>query len=376
MKPAAFLPRYGSSSLADVLPSVLGAMGVPGESDLLQLPAAPRYCVLLIDGLGAQLLRRHPVQAPFLSSLRGLGSAGSITATAPTTTATSLTSLGTGLPPGRHGVVGFTSRVPGGTELFNALAWDPPQDPEQYQPYPSVFQRAEAAGVHTRVIGKRAFRNSGLTSVALRSSGFRPAETFGERVAAAVAAFDRPGRALAYVYEGDLDYTGHVHGCGSAAWRHHLAVVDRFAEELHDALPADTVLLVTADHGMVDVAREQRIDVDDIPALRQGVALVAGEARFRHVYAEPGAAEDVCAAWASVLGTRAVVRSRAAAVQAGWFGAVEERVLERIGDVVVSVNGDCAIERRSVFPGETRLVGLHGALTETEMLVPLLVGQA
>jgi hypothetical protein len=364
------LPRYGEASLADLLPSVLGALGIPGEHDLMGLPRSRRYCLLLIDGLGWNLLRAHPAQAPFLISLPGRA----ITAGSPTTTVTSLTSFGTGLPPGRHGVLGYTTRIPGTNELLNALKWHAAVDPATYQPHPTVFERAARAGVAVTVVGERKFRTSGLTIAGLRSPGFQGADTLGERVASAAGAAS-PNHSLVYVYDGDLDTTGHRAGCGSAAWQHQLTIVDRFAEELFDALPAETALIVTADHGMVDVDTANRLDVDDLPTLREGVALVGGEARFRHVYAEPGASSDVLAAWRAVLGDRAAVLSREEAVDVGWFGAVEARVLDRIGDVVASVGGDCAVEMRSVFPVEATLVGLHGALTADEMLVPLLVGQ-
>ncbi len=363
------LPRYGEDYLGEVLPSVLGALGVQGESDVLGLPRAERYCVLLVDGLGWRQLNAHPAQAPFLTSMRGRA----ITAGVPTTTAASLTSFGTGLPPGRHGVVGYTSRLPGTTHgVLNALKWDKSVDPVGYQPHPSVFQRAARAGVAVTVLGLRQFKGSGLTKVAMRSDGFRVADTPGERVALAQHACRGPAPSLVYVYDGDLDYTGHQNGWRSAAWRYQLAILDRFVEELHAALPDGTVLLVTADHGMVDVAAEKRIDVDDVPELYAGVELVAGDARFRHVYTGRGAAADVRASWEGVLGDRAVALCREDAVAAGWFGAVESRVLDRIGDVVVSVNGDCAVERRQVFPIEAKLVGLHGALTADEMLIPLL----
>jgi hypothetical protein len=367
---ALVLPRYGEASLTDLLPSVLGALGVTGEHDLLGLPPARRYCVLLIDGLGWNLLRSHQAQAPFLASLPGRA----ITVGSPTTTATSLTSFGTGLPPGRHGVLGYTTRLPGTTELLNALKWNPSVDPVAYQPHPTVFERAGRAGVAVTIVGQRRFRTSGLTTVGLRGPGFRGADSLGERVAAAaVGAGEEP--ALVYVYDGDLDFTGHKAGCASAAWRHQLAIVDRFAEELDESLPPGTVLVVTADHGMVDVGPDSRVDVDDLPELRDGVALVGGEARFRHVYTEPGAENDVLVRWRIVLDGRADVFSREDAVAAGWFGAVEARVLDRIGDVVASVGGDCAVEMRSVFPIEASLIGLHGALTADEMLVPLLVSE-
>lgn len=365
------LPQYGENSLADLMPSVLGAMGVAGEQNMLRLPRARRYCVLLIDGLGWNLLRAHPAEAPFLTSLRGRW----MTCGAPTTTVSSLTSLGTGLVPGRHGLVGYTSRVPGRNELFNALEWKPKLDPFEYQPYPSVFQRAVRAGITTSVLGQRMFRDSGLTSVAMRGP-FVGANSFGERVATAAARSQAGQESLVYVYEQDLDYTGHQVGCRSAAWRHQLAMTDRFAEELCDALPSGTILVVTGDHGMVDVDRSKRVDVDDMPTLRDGVALIAGEARFRHVYTTDGAVDDVYASWRSVLGGRAQVRTRAEAITAGWFGSVEDRVAERLGDVVVNVDGNCAIEYRSQFPRETKLVGLHGALTEDELLVPLIVAEA
>jgi Type I phosphodiesterase / nucleotide pyrophosphatase len=366
------LPRYGDESLADILPAVLGALGVPGEHNGLGLPLARRYCVLVVDGLGWRLLRSHPVQAQFLSSLTGRA----VTAGVPTTTATSLTSLGTGLTPGRHGVLGYTTRKPGTRDvLLNALKWDDDVDPRSYQPHPTVFERAASAGVSVAVLGQRKFARSGLTGAGLRSPNFQPADSLGERVALAAAACENSAEpSLVYVYDGDLDFTGHARGCGSAAWRHQLSLLDRFAEELYDALPAGTAMLVTADHGMVDVAPEQRIDVDDVPALREGVELVAGEARFRHVYSLDGAASDALAAWREVMGDRAVVLLRDDAVARGWFGAAEMRTLDRIGDVVVAVNGDCAIERRSVFPIESKLIGLHGALTADEMLVPLLTG--
>lgn len=365
-------PAYRSRSLADVVPAVAGALGAPiGDlpSDLT-LPDAPAYVVFLIDGMGAELLAAHADDAPFLSALAD----GQAVATAgvPSTTATSITSLGTGLPPGAHGLVGYTSRVPGTDRLLNALAWDQPVDPTEWQPHPTAFARARSAGVSVTVVNKREFAGSGLTVAGQRGGTYVGADRVGERVAAAVAAaVERPS--LTYVYESDLDWTGHRFGVASSQWRAQLTNVDLQAEQLREALPDSTRLLVVADHGMVDSPEESRIDVDERPELRDGVALLGGEARFRHLYCAGGAVDDVAATWRGVLGEQALVLTRDEAIGRGWFGPTSSAVRPRLGDVVVAALGDLAVVSSVSFPHEASLVGLHGSLTSAEMLIPLLV---
>jgi hypothetical protein len=169
-----------------------------------------------------------------------------------------------------------------------------------------------------------------------------------------------------------LDSTGHALGCGSDAWQYQLAHVDKLAEQLASALPHGTVLHVTADHGMTDVPPADRVDVDALPQLREGVALLGGEPRARHVYCEPGAAGDVLAAWGEVLGDRFWVVSREQAVADGWFGPVDPRFAARIGDVIAAPSGPGAIVATKSEPRESALIGMHGSLTQSDQLVPLL----
>jgi hypothetical protein len=362
-------PAYGSRSLADVLPAVGAALGVHGPTGM-HLPDAPAYVVFLIDALGADLLTQYAHAAPYLSSLLTNDAWG--TAGVPSTTATSLTSLGTGLPPGGHGVVGFTSRVPGSGRLLNALFWDKDVDPVEWQPHPTQFTTLSAAGVHVTTVNKREFRGSGLTVAAHRGGDYVGADRVGERIAGAVAA-TRAHPSLTYLYDGDLDWTGHRYGVASAPWLQQLASIDSEAEQLREALPAAARLVVVADHGMVDCPADRRVDVDQVPALRDGVVLLGGEARFRHVYCAGGAVDDVAACWGEILGDRALVLTREAAIARGWFGPVSAQVLPRLGDVVVACRDDWGIFSSTDFPYELKLVGLHGSLTPAEMRIPLMV---
>ena len=372
------VPAYGSASLADLLPSVLASLGVSGEPATLALPATARAVVLLVDGLGAELLRRHADEAPFLSSL----SSTPLTAGFPATTVTSLTSFGTGLPPGEHGLTGYTSWVQEVEATVGWLGWTPvgsSEDlrerlvPEQAQPRRTAFERAEAAGVAVTVAAPAAFEGTGLTRAALRGGGYRGTITPGDAIATAVDGSRQGTRSLVYCYTPDLDLTGHVRGVDSEAWRAQLRLVDRFAEELAGRLPAGTVLHVTADHGMVDVPDAAKVDADATPSLMEGVLALAGEPRARHVHALPGAESDVLACWQDELGDRMWVGTRADVVSAGLLGAtVTPAALARTGDVVAISTGDTSVVRRGSEAFFSALLGQHGALTADELLVPLL----
>jgi Type I phosphodiesterase / nucleotide pyrophosphatase len=365
-------PAYEDRSLGDVLPAVARALGVDAglAKTSLELPDADKYVVFLVDGLGYELLRDHEEQAPFLHAL--LDGQEPATVGVPSTTATSLTSLGTALTPGTHGVVGFTSRIPGTNDLLNALSWSKNVDPRTWQPHDTALSKLNAAGVHTTVVNKREFATSGLTLAGQRGAEFVGADRLGERMAAVLAA-SASGPSLTYMYEGDLDWTGHRYGVASTSWKLQLSMVDAAAEHLRETLPGDTRIVVVADHGMVDSPVEHRVDVDDHPELLEGVAVFGGEARFRHLYCRGGAVDDVVAAWRSTLEDRALVLTRDDALERGWFGPVTSAVRPRLGDVMVASRGDFSVMSSAAFPYEMTLVGLHGSLTSAEMLIPVLV---
>ncbi|MFC4855341.1 alkaline phosphatase family protein [Actinophytocola glycyrrhizae] len=366
------IPEYGVRSLADVLPSVLGAGTL--------LEPARATALLLVDGLGAELLMAHPLDAPFLTSM---ADAGPLTVGFPSSTAISLASLGTGLPPGAHGLLGTSLRL-SDEVVMDTLRWAEhgshgkadlrePFPPETVQPADTVFQRAEAAGIDVTVVSQPRFAGSGLTRAVLRGGTFTGAHAFGDLAAASVTALARPGRQLVYGYHADLDAMGHVYGPGSLQWRLQLRQVDRLVETVVSFLPPGAQLAVTGDHGMVTMDRT--FDADTDPVLRQGVRALSGEPRARHVHAEPGAAADVLATWHGVLGDAAWTVSREQAVDEGWFGPLSPHFADRVGDVVAAARGTAGVIRSEAEAFLSGLVGQHGSLTREEQLVPLLVAR-
>ncbi|MDT5360857.1 MAG: hypothetical protein QOC69_2619 [Mycobacterium sp.] len=368
--------------LSDVVPAVLTAMGAAGFESRISLPAnIAGACVLLIDGLGAELLDTHAEDAPVLAGLRGQ----TLSVGFPSTTAAGLAAVGTGRQSGEHGMVGYTFRLPGagvdGSGVMNALSWRPHPwgddlrdvvEPERVQPIPTTFERAASSGIAVSVVSGAKFTDSGLTRAVLRGGRYIGVHAIGDLASCVRTAVADGG--FCYGYHADLDLLGHLYGPGSEAWRMQLRQVDRLVESVVDGLPPGGLLAVVADHGMVATGSSDAVDVDDHPLLLEGVQAIGGEARARHVYVEDGADHDVLAAWRATLADRAWVVSRDEAIAAGWFGArVTDHVRPRIGDVVAAARGSAAMVRRTVEPLESALIGHHGSLTTAEQRVPLLL---
>nr|WP_282443095.1 nucleotide pyrophosphatase/phosphodiesterase family protein [Micrococcus luteus] len=367
--------------------SAAAALGVPDCENALAVPEGRRVVVALVDGLGRSLLKRFGGHAPTLRSAMADG--GRVLEVAvPTTTAASLTSLGTGLDVGEHGVVGYDVLDPDRDVVINQLGgWDEATDPVAWQPKPTVFERAAAAGVDAVTVSLPAFERSALTRAGLRGGRFVAGRTLIARAQAAERVLkDAHVPTLVYFYVNELDKAGHRDGVGSDRWLHALEEIDAAVRRLVDRVPAGTVVLATGDHGMVDVPPSRRVDyaaLDEAgeladPALLEGIAHTAGEPRLVQLHFRSDAGPDVRARvrriWAERYGAHAWVLTRDEAVDAGWFGAVvEDRVRARIGDLLVAVHGDLALyDGRRVPPHAFEMVGQHGAPTRAEREVPLL----
>lgn len=377
-------PDGSGRALRDVVPSMLASLGVDGFTDTIGFPQGRCAAVLLVDGLGEQLLREHASDAPFMAGMPG---AQPLTAGFPATTVTSLTSLGTGRCAGEHGLVGTSFAEPGGS-LLHPLRWSThgtlddakgnrrslleEWPPEQVQPTPTVLETAVAAGVDVRTAVPAQFRGTGLTRASLRGGDFRGVREFGDLAAELIEAVNASCTTLCYGYHGGLDLLGHLHGPGTLQWRLQLGQIDRLVQVVAEQLPPGAMLAVVADHGMVSLDPSEAFDADTDLTLQDGVRLVGGEARVRHVYTEPGAREAVRAAWRETIGDHGIVLTGEQAIDEGWFGpVVTDAARERIGDVL-AVMRDGGVIRSLAEPGESVMRGHHGSLTAAEQLIPML----
>ncbi|MGX1161466.1 putative AlkP superfamily pyrophosphatase or phosphodiesterase [Arthrobacter sp. SLBN-100] len=373
-------PAYGQRSIAEVLTSAAASLGVDGFSNTLGLPPASRVCVVLADGLGRNLLKQKSAHTPFLRSVLQAGQGEVpvwVDSAFPSTTAAALSSFGTGVAPGQHGMVGYDVLDPQQDKVVNLLGnWDPGVDPAAWQPFPTVLERA-AEHVDVTTVSLPQFADSPMTRAALRGGRHISGTTAHARTASAAEAMASAGSSLMYFYVNELDKAGHRYGCQSEQWEHQLEELDATVKRLSSTLPAGTTILLTADHGMLDVPEQQRIDYSAEPALVEGVRHTAGEPRMVHLYLENGTGPDVrdrlLAAWRARFGDRIWAFTREDALAAGLFGTVRPAVEGRIGDVMIAARDALALyDVRRVRPTAMEVVGQHGSLTRAEREVPLL----
>ncbi|SMH37937.1 Type I phosphodiesterase / nucleotide pyrophosphatase [Rathayibacter oskolensis] len=358
----------GRRSLADVLPGALDA--VLGRPGVFGSPRVERIVVVLVDGLGASSLRQRAGHARTLAP--ALTRASTLASGFPTTTAAALASLTTGLRPGEHGMVGYRVLDRASDRLVNQLSgWDAGMVPEEWQPHPTVFERARDEGVSASVIGPARYARSGLTRAILRGADYRPAGTIAERFAAARDALDAGGRQLVYLYVPELDMTAHARGWESPEWTAALELLDGEFSAFARRLSAREAALVTADHGVLDVPASSHVLVGQ-GALLDGVRHLAGEPRCLQLHLEPGADVDAIAArWIESEGSRAWIATRDEVRASGWFGTTGPAAADRMGDLFVAARKAIAYYSADDASGRS-MIGQHGSLTPEEIQVPLL----
>lgn len=361
-----------TARLADVLTSCLAA--VQAVENPLALPPVRSAIVVLVDGLGLHNLRTRAGHARTLMSAVNKRSVAHTVF--PATTAAALTSLTTGALPGEHGIVGYTVRDPDSGTVLNQLSgWGSQMVPETWQRSRTVFERAAEQQLRADVISVAKHQHSGFTQAALRGAEYLPAESMIERMRRAVERAQQPG--LSYLYVAELDQVAHASGWESDRWLAKLEELDSAVSWLLQHLPAQTGVLLTADHGVIDVPSHRHLLIDQIaPELMAPVIAVSGDPRVLALtLPEQTAAEraDYAAQWQQVLGDDVWALSREQAVAAGLYGEVDPTVLPRIADVLIAARKTVALyDSRSASAQSRAMVGQHGSLSDEEVRVPLL----
>ncbi len=332
-----------------------------------------REILFLIDGFGSDTLETY---ASLMPNIQSLNNRGVVKTAFPSTTATSLATLTTGTLPGVHGMLGYTVQVPrSGGRILNALKWDERVDPNNWQPIPTLFERAVSEGINVSHVAAKRYENTGFTRAVFRGARYRGANVVVDLIAETKAAL-RDSPAFVYLYMNDLDVAGHSDGVGSVKWCSALSMIDNTLAQLMDELPLGTRTWLTSDHGMINVT--EKIVIGRENPLLENVAVLGGEPRARHLYLSPGhdtpaSRIDVAGVWQDFLGERADVLTREQALETNLFGdVVSTDAFDRMGEVIAIAKGGIVLIDPTRIEKESAMVGHHGGQSIIETQVALL----
>lgn len=327
---------------------------------------ADQVILWVLDGFGWEQMQERLPNLRGMAQMQGVP----ITTVAPTTTATALTSISTGLPPGEHGVIGYRMAVEG-PDVLNVLRWTTGKgDARESIPPESIQHDVAFAGHRPPIVVRAEFNDSGFTRAHLGGCRHVPYRMPSTLVAEILRQVDA-GEPFVYAYYDGIDKVAHEYGLGSV-YDTEIVFVDRMVEYLVEKLPAGVALVITSDHGQVDVG--DRV-FPPHPEVLSRVSHQSGEGRFRWLHAVAGSEAALLDVAREHHGDVAWVVSREQVIEESWFGPkVLPAPLSRLGDVALVAREPVSFED-PMDTGPFHLIGRHGSLTSAEVLVPLLVAR-
>lgn len=345
------------------------SQGLPNPLDFRP---ASRVVVVLIDGLGVDQIRQRAGHAPWLASLLN---SGSITHCAfPATTSANIASFGTGLWPGEHGLIGHLVWDRVQNERMNLLVgWNERTDPLIWQPHPTVAEMSVQAGVVAHVVTASEYSDTPYTKATMRGATFSAAEKWSERFARGLEILNDPTPSISYLYIPELDKYGHKHGWSSPGYAALLEDLDVALKSFVARQPKGTGIVITADHGMIETAKDKQVVLDDLLEKSGHTQFYGGDTRAGFVYLDDASSTEQLIQDLTPLSYAFHALPIAQAIELGLYGPVGEQAKARLPEVLLLAKGNYTLYHSKYFkPRSFEMIAHHGSLSPAETRVPLL----
>lgn len=353
--------------LGDVFRSALAATA--GQTNPLNFGSADSGVVILVDGLGSSNLKAARGHARFLSSME---STGNISTVFPTTTAAALTSLGTGLQPSEHGIVGYRVLDRALDRPQNLLSgWTSFHESDGWRSGTTVSEESESVGVTTNFIGPSAYERSGFTNIIMPAAKYHAADELASRFEIAAKLVTAKGH-LVYLYIPELDQIAHARGVESFEWLAQLESLDSLVKNLASRVGPKVGLALTADHGVVDVPKHGHLELGEIDL--PGLKFAGGDTRNAFLYFDSDEqTQRAQLRLQAELGDSCWVVKPEELVVSGWMAAPNGSAQKRLPDLYVLARKKVALYHRQFSSHRSyAMVGHHGSISHEELTIPLL----
>ena len=338
----------------------------------LKLAKKKSYLVILVDGLGTENIKSAAGHASFLN--QKLKSSQSLFAGFPATTSSSLTSMATGEPNGSHAVLGhrvYDRSIKQNINFLNDLGSE--LDPRKYQDLETISETAAARGVIVSTIGPSEYEGSGFTLATMPNAKYIPAASFEDRFSAAKKALSVPN-SLTYLYFPELDQFAHRYGSKSLRWLNKLEDLDAELAKFARSLSSNEGVILTADHGVIDVAIDRHIYLDEYDCF-ENLEQIGGDPRVGFLYYPESI--NLAAKLEQInhaIGNVCDVVTVTDLVEAKWLAELSPQALLMAPDLVLLPKSDRVVYHRGFAKARSLLmIGQHGGMMQAEWEVPLIV---
>ena len=376
-------PARGASTvdLIRALARLSGAVGFDGphvQALCEAIGEAEHLLFVLVDGLGLNLIERQP-EGAFLRRHQ----ARELRSVFPSATASAITALATADWPARHAVPGWWTHFPDRELTAVSLPFIERFDgtplgdlgieaPAVY-PLPAVLDRLtrDAHCFQPARISDSAYSNYFRGQAP--NGGYDDLPDAIEQVAARIESAAAP--TYTYLYISTLDEAQHIHGPSSTEVALHLGEIDAALAGLHARLTGKARLVVSADHGLIEVPQDRRhVLLEDDALLGLLRVPPSGEPRAPLFHVRDGQQDAFAAAFRARYGERYALLTTAEVEQLELLGpgSLGPETRARIGDFLAVARGpDVMLSRQGDRPsGTERMLGHHGGLLPDEVRVP------
>jgi len=360
-------PPKSLGRLGDVLISAL--QSVQGASNRLGLTNKRSVCVILIDGLGIHNLAKAGAHARFLNSQKSAVASSWF----PATTSSSISSFATSMHPAQIGFLGYQVFDRTSCSAMNLLSgWKSFEQGASYQTQKTVAELATESEVGFHVAAPSSYENSGFTGATMRGAKYHGKDLIADRFKLAQQLLADAEQKVIYLYIPELDQLAHSSGSNSTPWLNQLEDIDSLVADFTAKLPKHVGVLLTADHGVIDIKKEAHIYLDELLALEE-LDFVGGDTRAPFIYFKNKV--DIQAKQSALdeaLSSVAYVVTPQELIAAGyWVSSDDWKHVQP--DLVLIARKEVAFYHRAFAKRKSMdMVGHHGSITSQEMSIPLL----
>jgi len=378
------LPNYKDGSIINLMSSIAGALGGRTGYGGLKILSSKKLkskniVLIVVDGLGFEYLEKK--KSVFNENL-----VGSMTSVFLSTTASAITSFLTGVAPQQHGFTGwyvFLKEIGAiSTVLPFNLRFGGPQLSEYGLEIKKILEeksfmskiKVSGFSVMPKKIINSDFTN--ITSKGSKKFGYENLDGFFRQIRRAINYNKK--RKYVYAYWSEFDAVSHEYGVGSKKCEKHFKELDRKMRRFFKSIKnTNTTVIVTADHGFVNVDLKDWIWVKEHPKLMECLTMpLCGEGRAAFCYVRPSKVKQFEKYVRTKFRGKCELYKSQDLINRGWFGAgrVNPKLFDRVGDYIIICKKGYYIEDTVEIKDKKKLFkGHHGGISKEEMLVPLIV---